>query len=287
VGSGAGAGGEPKVGASRKSPAGGQGSRAVLEKKLRKLRREMERVARDPDVDAVHDVRVAVRRMVQAVRFSAGTEGAGAAKKLARRLRRVRRRAGPVRDRDVIHALLAGEGLRLADPAMAFLRGERRMAGASLSAWMRRRLQQDVCAKWAGALGKISAGEAKEDWEGLVRAFFAAGHAAAATGEAAALHELRIAAKRVRYTLEMLSPKARRLAALRALQDVLGWIQDTVVAEEYLHGLDALTSAARKALGRVRQRRAKLIGEFQEKWALEFAGDAGARWQLKPGARKR
>jgi CHAD domain-containing protein len=91
----------------------------------------------------------------------------------------------------------------------------------------------------------------------------------------AELHQIRILAKRCRYTAEavapVIGPRAVRLAAAAAdLQTVLGDHQDTVVAEAWLR--DAATAipasgvAAGQLIARERSRRAELRGRWRAVW---------------------
>jgi CHAD domain-containing protein len=92
----------------------------------------------------------------------------------------------------------------------------------------------------------------------------------------AALHQLRIGLKRVRYAAELSAPAGKRgrrfLAAARELQDLLGEHQDAVVAERRLRestATDARTAAAFVA-GRIAERqqvrRERVKAELPAAW---------------------
>jgi CHAD domain-containing protein len=90
---------------------------------------------------------------------------------------------------------------------------------------------------------------------------------ALAPDSAAAQHEMRIAAKRLRYVLEITQScfgdgavAARR--AVKELQGVLGDIHDCDVMLPRVEGIPSLTIL-------LRARREQLIGEFQAQWRAE------------------
>jgi CHAD domain-containing protein len=86
-------------------------------------------------------------------------------------------------------------------------------------------------------------------------------------GAAVVQHDMRIAAKRLRYVLEIVGPcfgpeaKAARRAA-RDLQDVLGEIHDCDVTLPRIEGIDSLAA-------RLRERREMLFRRFHDLWQLE------------------
>lgn len=117
-------------------------------KYLKKLAAEIERVAADPKVEAVHDLRVSVRRAVQAIRVFESELPAGATGKLRRRINKIRDQAALVRDRDVIYELLQKHQLPDFDPACSYLRGERAMAAMQLQEAMRKLIKQRKPKQW-------------------------------------------------------------------------------------------------------------------------------------------
>lgn len=86
-------------------------------------------------------------------------------------------------------------------------------------------------------------------------------------GAATAQHDMRIAAKRLRYVLEIVGPcfgleaKAARRAA-RELQSVLGEIHDCDVMLPRVEGIDSLAV-------RLRGRRELLFRRFHDLWRVE------------------
>ena len=105
-----------------------------LERYLSNLAAEIHRTAEEPTVDAVHDLRVAVRRATQALRlFSPGE------KKLRKKIKTIRDSAAAVRDRDITLALLQHLRLPKTDPAVAYLRGQRDLAASQLTECLKKR----------------------------------------------------------------------------------------------------------------------------------------------------
>jgi CHAD domain-containing protein len=125
---------------------------------------------------------------------------------------------------------------------------------------------------------------ASEKLPELARGFYAAGRNVAADGSVDALHRFRLLTKRFRYTLELFRPcygpgMARRIEALRALQQYLGEINDCATTRELLAERDDLRPAERRRLVRhLRELSAARIAKFRSHWQEEFAEPARERW---------
>ena len=115
---------------------------------------------------------------------------------------------------------------------------------------------------------------------------WALGSEAAATGATETLHDLRIAAKRLRYVLEILGhtigPYAEKATAqAKSLQDLLGDLHDCDVLLPRLEGEADLAEVA----DHLAARRARLHTEFDELWLdLERRG---VRARLEFAAKER
>src|SRR5689334_15968767 len=103
---------------------------------------QISRVRRRASADAVHDLRVATRRLQEALVFFKLDLPSRPRRRLIRRARRIRRELGRVRNADVTLELLSssGRGLRGAD--------------SELLADLRERLRSDADALRAGAGGR-------------------------------------------------------------------------------------------------------------------------------------
>src|SRR5215472_9411665 len=94
------------------------------------------------------------------------------------------------------------------------------------------------------------------------------------------LHELRLASKRVRYTLELFRPcypaeLEERLAALKKLQDRLGDLNDAVASEELLREELKRHPKVRKFL---EERAADEAKKFVRDWKEAFDAPGREAW---------
>lgn len=217
------------------------------------------------DIEAVHDMRVATRRMRAALRVFDEFLDAEAFKPFAKRLRRTARALGAVRDLDVFREktqryleTLPDERKAELEPLLTVWRVEHQRAREELLAWLDSEAYARFKIEFEEFLRTPNAGAAPtETAEGeprphrvrevlpiIVLRTWANVHAYA---DAVAqpnvpverLHQLRIAAKELRYTLEffvdVLGEPARPLIEqIKQLQDHLGNLQDAVVACNHL-----------------------------------------------------
>lgn len=215
-------------------------------------------------VRAVHDLRVASRRLGEALRAAPGSLRSGA-EKLRRRLRKIRRAFRRVRDLDVMLELIASS--RPADPAAAaaesrasqILRGERKAAVS--------RAVKDAegsVGRTTGRLRRAVAGfePTRAGIDRLVDNRTAAMKESLSGWSAgkADPHAVRIAGKRLRYALELHAaverPHTAAIAALRKLQEALGeWHDGLVLAQE----LERLGVSSAAAAGRRRRAAARRL----------------------------
>jgi CHAD domain-containing protein len=114
----------------------------------------------------------------------------------------------------------------------------------------------------------------------LIESFFEAGNRAAGSQDVKQLHALRIAAKHLRYALEILEPEGakRLLAELKRVQQTLGEMNDAFVAADYLEGLPSLTARARRLPGVLRMDGEGHIAAFHRRWPRAFSTRAQERW---------
>lgn len=208
---------------------------------MRSLTTSLGDAIREHDVESLHKARVASRRIREVLPVVPGKAGRG---KLRRRIRRITRQLGPVRELDVSQAVL--DQLRdrrvVTDDTIAPLRtalaAERqmrwdelreRLSGTNLDKLRRQ-------AKRAEDLASV-----RPRRQLVVRAWGRAGKRALALRAAIVsagglylpdrLHDVRIAAKKLRYALELVQSvgqiqMASRLKALRQTQDLLGRMHD-------------------------------------------------------------
>jgi len=236
--------------------------RRVLLKRSKEVLRQRRRVRRRGDPDSVHDLRVATRRLQEALDFFAPLLPERPRHRLARRARRIRRSLGEVRNADVMVALLRDLDRtlpprerprlqRLAGRLEAEARALRRPAAGRHGLpvpGIRRRSAALLEQVRKGRRSPASTGDPGRGrglrvvWDRLRQVERAL--PAARTGDAEALHALRIAVKKHRYALEILAEtgfgKVRpAIRAARALQAGLG----------HLHDLDVLIGRVRRSSG--------------------------------------
>ena len=201
--------------------------------------------ARKGDIEAVHQMRVATRRLREVIPIVVDGD---AARKLQRMARRLTRSLGPVRELDV--ALLTLQELAAAGAAprraIACLRqsiaDERHRLRGELVRRLDRcdvdKLQRKALA--ASSSKRSSRGVARDERRiaaARTRAARRAGHLRAAIDNAAGmylpdrLHEVRIAVKKLRYAMEVVlelsgSRATARINTLKRMQDLLGRMHD-------------------------------------------------------------
>ncbi|MFF4893209.1 CYTH and CHAD domain-containing protein [Micromonospora chersina] len=202
------------------------------------------------DEDAVHDMRVAVRRLRSTLRTFRGLWDRAGSEGVRAELRWLGGQLGPVRDvqvmaarlADAVHAepdelVLGPVGARFAERFAADLAtaldGLRAALGSDRYTDLLRRLDALVEGPAARAVRprwvtrRVRRAVTRFD-ERLDRALADGG------SDDSALHEARKAGKRARYAVEVRRPDANLVDRLKDLQDALGAHQDSVVTREVL-----------------------------------------------------
>jgi CHAD domain-containing protein len=105
---------------------------------LRGLASHVNRAARTGDAEAIHDLRVAIRRLSRCLRVFARFYPARSWKPMRRRLSGLMDACGSVRDRDIAIELLEKAGVPAASPLIQQLDRERRAADEKLRRELRR-----------------------------------------------------------------------------------------------------------------------------------------------------
>jgi CHAD domain-containing protein len=226
-----------------------EGATAIALATISEARERADRIADPSDVEALHDLRVSVRRLRSTLRAWRGPLGDAVRDKDLRRLRRVARATGEARNAEVLLAWIDGIQGSLApgQRTAASWHADRlrpRVRGTDLSRTVRRlrdaadalgdRLRRAERAPpsrspgtFAVALGKRIRAQAAVVGACLARI--------GAGADPAILHEARIEGKRLRYLLDPLrdvpgdaAGKAEK--ALKRLQDLLGDLNDARLA---------------------------------------------------------
>lgn len=233
----------------------------ALRKQLAHVREQIAPVRAGDDAEAIHQMRVAIRRLRTMARLLGDTPAfrRGRVARLRRRLRPLARRLGDVRDLDILLARLdayesdPGDTAPSPSPLREELLGRRTYALRRV----REALRQSKTQKPLGHPRRTTRRLVTSTDEGrrtLVRqaagsalwsryeAILSFADVVAAAGPTEQLHALRIACKQLRYALELFSveddPRAESLmTTLKEAQDYLGELQDSVFAVALLSRL--------------------------------------------------
>lgn len=218
------------------------------------------------DVDAVHDMRVASRRLREALRLVAPLYPEKPFRSWYRRIRRITRALGPVRDSDVfIDAIAAlrsevGAGGRLAIAwAVGYRQGVRVHELDVLDRELARLDLERMRSEFERFAFEVRADEASDrpfvefaHAEVAKRAavVFGAQDAALVESNREEQHALRIDYKRLRYAVEAFAPCYGELfdelhGTLTAFQDALGDLHDVHVFSDMFSARDRIELAAR------------------------------------------
>jgi CHAD domain-containing protein len=244
-------------------------SELLIRQRLQALEKNLPAASRG-DVEALHQARVASRRLREALPLVARPSRA---RRLDRQMRKLTRTLGPVRDLDVVLQILdeierSGEASR---PAISRLRQAVARERLLLLENMKRRLGDldlDKLRKRAlGAARKRSNGDAPRREERLAHARQRAARRAerlrgaieTATGIYLPdrLHDVRVAVKKLRYAVELArelsgSRATAKLRTLRNMQDLLG----------RMHDLEILIARTRAVQGAPGAPNLKISGEL-------------------------
>lgn len=224
------------------------------------------------DPDAIHDLRVSIRRLTQCFRVFHAP-----AKKMRRRLHKIMQHCGAVRNCDIALELLAECGLP-ESPSIPRLKKSRESAAQKLHRNLkkeRRKRHQNI---YAVAHPFPHGFQIASRLPALAEDFFQTGDAAAVPNSSyQTLHRFRLRAKRFRYTLELFerfygSEMATGATALKGVQDRLGAINDCVTTIDLLPGDPIAIAAIQKRL----EQRTRL---FQSHWRSRFPPQKRAWWR--------
>jgi triphosphatase len=226
--------------------------RAVFRFHLRAFARE-EAAARRSEVEPVHQLRVATRRLRAALRLFEPVLQERFAASMRRDLAWLADAIGAVRDLDVLSETVAARAAKL-DPGLRRSLGPLAVVIHDQRAAAHERLVKTLDSERArhlfDRLAAFAESVPRRDGDRLgdvapslirpvLRAVLRAGRAVGAEAPPEALHRLRIRTKRLRYALETLhglGGKAVRktVSRLEALQDLLGTHQDAVTQVAWL-----------------------------------------------------
>ena len=120
---------------------------------LRRLALQVNRAAKSCDADAVHDLRVSIRRLSRCLRLFSKFYPDGSWKKIRRNLKTLMEAAGAVRDMDIATEFLAEMGIGKASPLVQRLAQSRRAARRELESEVRSWKERGLSKRWRTTLG--------------------------------------------------------------------------------------------------------------------------------------
>jgi CHAD domain-containing protein len=240
--------------------------------------------------DAVHDLRVAIRRFSQALVAFKQYFPNREVKDVRRELKVVMRLAGSARDCDVAIELLLKFGGPDATALRQKVEARREEAATELVKGLKRCVARNLFSNWRTALlpaqppkscsYPIVDDEARHQVPRIAKRFFKAGNRAAdPKASPTEIHSFRIQGKKLRYTIELFQPVYGPIAEtwlerLKDVQSLLGNINDCRVVRKLvaeLGGSDSIETQLKK-----RQR--KKTREFQKLWERHFSPAAIREW---------
>jgi CHAD domain-containing protein len=274
-------------------------------KLLRRLAFQVNRGVKSHDADAIHDLRVSIRRFSQALVVFKPSFRGKEMRKIRQRLKRIMVPAGEVRNYDIALKLVSKSPLKDPSELRSKLQGRRKESERALISLLKRWTERKSSQKWRvemeAALARAEQTEgataveqiASETLCGMAKDFFERGSAAANPKAAPAeLHRFRIAAKKFRYSLELLAPLygatlERWLERIKGVQALLGDINDYETVRQML----APYKAGAEVTAWLKKRERKSMGEFRQYWNAEFGERERARscveYLRHPAAKRR
>jgi CHAD domain-containing protein len=220
---------------------------------------------------SIHDLRVAIRRFTQVLRvFGSGFEHT---RRMRRRLRGLMDLCGAVRNCDIAFEVLEAAGAPAQPALRSRLKRRRVRASRQLAKLLKDGDLRAHMRRWRGWLTISSGEQAKVPPMPSLdsREFLRSGSAAArADADYPQMHEFRLVVKKLRYTLEILGSGGAQLAALRALQERLGSINDCVTTADLISEMKLDAPEQRRIKAALNRLLARRAAEFRIYWRANF-----------------
>jgi len=255
--------------------------RAYLRAQVAEIERTDPLIRSSDDPDAVHDFRVAVRRMRSVLRSTRELFDEDWLKALREELRWIGGELAAARDLDVLLARLGKEAGSEGAPVVKLLETERRRAWKRARAALSGERYLKLLDRLTAAVDAPPVRQSDLSLEAVARREFKkldrATRKLGPKASAEQVHRTRILAKRARYAAELAEPvagkRARRFVKeAKRFQDVVGAHQDAVVAAGKIHGVVDRTKSMESAFvaGRLVERttalRRKARRELPRAW---------------------
>lgn len=259
---------------------------------LRSLMLEAGRAVKSGGIEAVHDLRVAVRKFRQILKILKPWLPPEESQLLRGEMKDLMARAGEVRDLDIAVDLLRKLHVPKNRRILAEIHERRGAAAHALQACIRDFRVRDTAAAWRRALkvqkpakAPQAADAAADILPGMLKTYLRRGsRAARGSASPKQLHRFRIATKEIRYTLDIFASLYGDAIGdfsekLKKLQTDLGAIHDCTATSSLVE--DAKSPGGRKEILReLKKRRQKRTGRFLEDYRREFENkDLVRQWK--------
>lgn len=258
---------------------------AHIQQLMDRLRRLLEKAGEETQVETVHHLRTHIRR-VESLLQALPAEPFKGQRKLLKRLKRLRRRAGRVRDLDVQLAALTSFSRNHAASAQQQLQRRLEQKRSRQAGKLRRRLApsrlrklqrglQAAADHLQAAAQRVGPAARRRTAADVHRRFLRMKRPLPALTDDE-VHTCRIQCKRLRYRLEAMGDDARAhamIAALKQIQDAVGawhdWLTLTGNAEKLLPAKPAkvLVPALQQATARRRRQALRVMAAVREQWS--------------------
>lgn len=251
---------------------------------LRQMAFQVGRRINSRDPEAVHDLRVAIRRFTQALIVFRPCFPAKEVKRIRRRLGKMMALAGEVRNCDIGVKLLSKSRVSTAPALGSRIQARRKDTEGELAVLLGLWVDRRWSSKWRDRLAAEVVGHetfrstpietaAQRMLPRIAKDFFRRGDQVAVSGVSPdKLHQFRIASKKFRYTLELFIPLygptlPALLDQIRAVQTILGDFNDC----ETVRGMIAGWAGSKPVDGRLKRRQRRKMEEFSRQWHERLA----------------
>lgn len=246
---------------------------------LGRLSFEIKHAVKSCTADAVHDVRVAIRRFTQAIVIGRTYFPASKVPK-NRRLRKIMSGAGEVRNCDIALKLISKYRTENTPQLRSKMQLRREESAALLVAELRKWIEHGMTSKWQAALEDVPVdGEnetvcnlARKSLGRIAKDFLKRGEEVSSSAVSPKrLHHFRIIGKTFRYSVELFQPAyAETLnpvaANIKEVSTLLGDINDSVTVADMV----SKYKGSKRLSARLRKRQDKKTEEFRQFWKQAF-----------------
>jgi CHAD domain-containing protein len=242
---------------------------------LRKVTAGIRQTLRSARPDAVHDLRVSIRRFDQALLLFEPLLDRKDVRRTRRKLKQIRNLAGDIHTCDIAAQRLLQRFTAIRENLDTRRREESRSLIAALRSWINKDYSSTLKPRLKTNIENAGFGVITE---GMAKDFVRLGGKAAQSGSPAALHRFRIAAKHYRYTLEILTSilgrgTAIHLNIVKAVQSRLDNVSDC----ETVRRMAADWRAGREIDRFLKARERQQMEKFRQEWKWQFTDPRQAR----------